>query len=80
MPGADPPRNYGAALHGPEPHHQGTLVMAVHAAFIDADMAGRDRRAQISSESIARQVVASHGSGTGKPQFEVLRTSLVPTR
>jgi NAD(P)-dependent dehydrogenase (short-subunit alcohol dehydrogenase family) len=39
-----------------ELHHQGTLVVAVHAGFIDTDMAALVSLPKISPESVARQV------------------------
>ncbi len=38
-----------------ELHHQGTLVVAVHAAFIDTDMAAGIDAPKISPESVAQQ-------------------------
>jgi NAD(P)-dependent dehydrogenase (short-subunit alcohol dehydrogenase family) len=39
-----------------ELHHQGTLVVGVHAGFIDTDMAALANAPKISPESVARQV------------------------
>ncbi len=39
-----------------ELHHQGTLVVAVHAGFIDTDMAALVDAPKLSPESVARQV------------------------
>ncbi|HYB87459.1 MAG TPA: SDR family oxidoreductase [Streptosporangiaceae bacterium] len=39
-----------------ELHHQGTLVVAVHASFIDTDMAALTTEPKDSPESVARQV------------------------
>jgi NAD(P)-dependent dehydrogenase (short-subunit alcohol dehydrogenase family) len=39
-----------------ELHHQGTLVVAVHAGFIDTDMAALVSAPKISPESVAQQV------------------------
>ena len=39
-----------------ELHHQGTLVVAVHAGFIDTDMAALTNAPKISPESVAQQV------------------------
>lgn len=39
-----------------ELHHQGTLVVAVHAGFIDTDMAALVNAPKISPESVAQQV------------------------
>jgi NAD(P)-dependent dehydrogenase (short-subunit alcohol dehydrogenase family) len=39
-----------------ELHHQGTLVVAVHAGFIDTDMAALTDAPKISPESVAQQV------------------------
>jgi NAD(P)-dependent dehydrogenase (short-subunit alcohol dehydrogenase family) len=39
-----------------ELHHQGTLVVAVHASFIDTDMSALTDAPKISPESVARQV------------------------
>ena len=39
-----------------ELHHQGTLVVAVHAGFIDTDMAALVDAPKVSPESVARQV------------------------
>ena len=39
-----------------ELHHQGTLVVAVHASFIDTDMAALTNEPKDSPESVARQV------------------------
>jgi NAD(P)-dependent dehydrogenase (short-subunit alcohol dehydrogenase family) len=38
-----------------ELHHQGTLVVAVHAAYIDTDMAALTNAPKISPESVAQQ-------------------------
>jgi len=51
-----------------ELHHQGTLVVAVHAGFIDTDMAALTDAPKISPESVARQVVDAVEAG----QIEVL--------
>jgi len=40
-----------------ELHHQGTLVVAVHAAFIDTDMAAGIDAPKISPESVAQQAL-----------------------
>jgi len=39
-----------------ELHHQGTLVVAVHAGFIDTDMAALTNAPKASPESVAQQV------------------------
>jgi len=51
-----------------ELHHQGTLVVAVHAGFIDTDMAALANAPKISPESVARQVFDAVEAG----QIEVL--------
>jgi NAD(P)-dependent dehydrogenase (short-subunit alcohol dehydrogenase family) len=51
-----------------ELHHQGTLVVAVHAGFIDTDMAALVDAPKISPESVARQVFDAVEAG----QVEVL--------
>ena len=51
-----------------ELHHQGTLVVAVHAGFIDTDMAALVDAPKISPESVAEQVLAAVEAG----QVEVL--------
>jgi NAD(P)-dependent dehydrogenase (short-subunit alcohol dehydrogenase family) len=51
-----------------ELHHQGTLVVAVHAGFIDTDMAVLVDAPKISPESVARQAVDAVEAG----QVEVL--------
>jgi NAD(P)-dependent dehydrogenase (short-subunit alcohol dehydrogenase family) len=51
-----------------ELHHQGTLVVAVHASFIDTDMAALTDAPKISPESVARQVFDAVEAG----QIEVL--------
>jgi NAD(P)-dependent dehydrogenase (short-subunit alcohol dehydrogenase family) len=51
-----------------ELHHQGTLVVAVHAAFIDTDMAAGIDAPKISPESVARQALDAVEAG----QVEVL--------
>jgi NAD(P)-dependent dehydrogenase (short-subunit alcohol dehydrogenase family) len=51
-----------------ELHHQGTLVVAVHAGFIDTDMAALTDAPKISPESVARQVFDAVEAG----QVEVL--------
>jgi NAD(P)-dependent dehydrogenase (short-subunit alcohol dehydrogenase family) len=51
-----------------ELHHQGTLVVAVHAGFIDTDMAALVDAPKISPESVAGQVFAAVEAG----QVEVL--------
>ena len=51
-----------------ELHHQGTLVVAVHAAFIDTDMAALVDAPKISPESVAQQAFDAVEAG----QFEVL--------
>ena len=51
-----------------ELHHQGTLVVAVHASFIDTDMAGLADVPKDSPESVARQVLDAVEAG----QVEVL--------
>src|SRR5215831_10438311 len=51
-----------------ELHHQGTLVVAVHAGFIDTDMAALTNAPKISPESVARQVFDAVQAG----QIEVL--------
>jgi short-subunit dehydrogenase len=42
-----------------ELHHQGALVVAVHAGFVDTDMAALVDAPKISPESVARQVFAA---------------------
>src|SRR5215831_5381022 len=51
-----------------ELHHQGTLVVAVHAGFIDTDMAALATGPKDSPESVARQVFDAVEAG----QIEVL--------
>ena len=51
-----------------ELHHQGTLVVAVHAGFIDTDMAALVDAPKDSPESVAEQVLAAVEAG----QTEVL--------
>ena len=51
-----------------ELHHQGTLVVAVHAAFIDTDMAAGVDAPKISPESVAQQALDAVEAG----QVEVL--------
>ncbi|MGI8448627.1 MAG: SDR family NAD(P)-dependent oxidoreductase [Streptosporangiaceae bacterium] len=51
-----------------ELHHQGTLVVAVHASFIDTDMAALAEAPKISPESVARQICDAVEAG----QVEVL--------
>lgn len=51
-----------------ELHHQGTLVVAVHAGFIDTDMAALVDAPKASPESVARQVFDAVEAG----QVEVL--------
>jgi len=51
-----------------ELHHQGTLVVAVHASFIDTDMAALAEAPKDSPESVARQVFDAVEAG----QIEVL--------
>jgi NAD(P)-dependent dehydrogenase (short-subunit alcohol dehydrogenase family) len=51
-----------------ELHHQGTLVVAVHASFIDTDMAALTDAPKISPQSVARQVFDAVEAG----QIEVL--------
>ena len=51
-----------------ELHHQGTLVVAVHAGFIDTDMAALVDAPKDSPESVAEQVFAAVEAG----QVEVL--------
>ena len=51
-----------------ELHHQGTLVVAVHASFIDTDMAALTSAPKDSPESVARQVCDAVEAG----QVEVL--------
>jgi NAD(P)-dependent dehydrogenase (short-subunit alcohol dehydrogenase family) len=51
-----------------ELHHQGTLVVAVHASFIDTDMAALADAPKDSPESVARQVFDAVEAG----QIEVL--------
>jgi NAD(P)-dependent dehydrogenase (short-subunit alcohol dehydrogenase family) len=51
-----------------ELHHQGTLVVAVHAGFIDTDMAALTDAPKISPESVAQQVFDAVEAG----QIEVL--------
>jgi NAD(P)-dependent dehydrogenase (short-subunit alcohol dehydrogenase family) len=51
-----------------ELHHQGTLVVAVHAGFIDTDMAAGIELPKISPEDVARQVFDAVEGG----QVEVL--------
>ena len=52
-----------------ELHHQGTLVVAVHAGFIDTDMAALAATApKLSPDSVARQVFDAVEAG----QIEVL--------
>ncbi len=51
-----------------ELHHQGTLVVAVHASFIDTEMAALADVPKISPESVARQICDAVEAG----QAEVL--------
>jgi len=51
-----------------ELHHQGTLVVAVHASFIDTDMAALTNEPKDSPESVARQTFDAVEAG----QVEVL--------
>src|SRR5215472_8925475 len=51
-----------------ELHHQGTLVVAVHASFIDTDMAALVDAPKISPESVAQQAFDAVEAG----QIEVL--------
>ncbi|HSS87996.1 MAG TPA: SDR family NAD(P)-dependent oxidoreductase [Streptosporangiaceae bacterium] len=51
-----------------ELHHQGTLVVAVHAGFIDTDMAALVNAPKDSPESVAQQVFDAVEAG----QVEVL--------
>jgi len=51
-----------------ELHHQGTLVVAVHAGFIDTDMAALVDVPKVSPESVARMVFDAVEAG----QIEVL--------
>jgi NAD(P)-dependent dehydrogenase (short-subunit alcohol dehydrogenase family) len=51
-----------------ELHHQGTLVVAVHASFIDTDMAALATAPKISPESVAQQVCDAVEAG----EIEVL--------
>ena len=51
-----------------ELHHQGTLVVAVHASFIDTDMAALTSAPKDSPESVARQALDAVEAG----QVEVL--------
>ncbi len=51
-----------------ELHHQGTLVVAVHASFIDTDMAALVDAPKDTPESVAEQVLAAVEAG----QVEVL--------
>src|SRR5690242_14996303 len=51
-----------------ELHHQGTLVVAVHAGFIDTDMAALVSEPKISPESVAQQAFDAVEAG----QIEVL--------
>lgn len=51
-----------------ELHHQGTLVVAVHASFIDTDMAAGIEAPKVSPESVARQAFDAVEAG----QVEVL--------
>jgi len=51
-----------------ELHHQGTLVVAVHASFIDTDMAALVSAPKDTPESVAQQVIDAVEAG----QVEVL--------
>jgi NAD(P)-dependent dehydrogenase (short-subunit alcohol dehydrogenase family) len=51
-----------------ELHHRGTLVVAVHAGFIDTDMAALTDAPKLSPESVAKQVFDAVEAG----QIEVL--------
>jgi NAD(P)-dependent dehydrogenase (short-subunit alcohol dehydrogenase family) len=51
-----------------ELHHQGTLVVAVHASFIDTDMAALTNAPKDKPESVAQQVFDAVEAG----QIEVL--------
>ena len=52
-----------------ELHHQGTLVVAVHAGFIDTDMAALADVPKLSPESVAEQVFAAvEGRPGGGPR------------
>ena len=63
-----------------ELHHQGTLVVAVHAGFIDTDMAALVDAPKLSPESVAEQVFAAapfltrhgHTAAVEAGQVEVL--------
>ena len=59
-----------------ELHHQGTLVVAVHAGFIDTDMAALTDAPKISPESVAGQVFER---GRGRPDRGAGRRA-VPVR
>jgi short chain dehydrogenase len=59
-----------------ELHHQGTLVVAVHAGFIDTDMAALTDAPKISPESVAGQVFDAVEAG----QIEVLADERSPVR
>jgi NAD(P)-dependent dehydrogenase (short-subunit alcohol dehydrogenase family) len=60
--------NRGLGQAYAELHHRGTLVVAVHAAFIDTDMAAGIDAPKISPESVARMALDAVESG----QVEVL--------
>ncbi len=65
-----------------ELHHQGTLVVAVHAGFIDTDMAALTDAPKISPESVAGQVFergrGRPGRGAGRRAVPVRQGLAVP--
>jgi NAD(P)-dependent dehydrogenase (short-subunit alcohol dehydrogenase family) len=63
-----------------ELRHQGTLVVAVHAGFIDTDMAAGIDAEKISPQSVATQIVAALEAGAEQvladPTSELVKASL----
>jgi len=63
-----------------EPRQQGTLVVAVHAGFIDTDMAARVNGEKVSPHSVAQQIVAALADGAEEvladPTSEMVKAAL----
>jgi NAD(P)-dependent dehydrogenase (short-subunit alcohol dehydrogenase family) len=63
-----------------ELRHQGTLVVAVHAGFIDTDMAASVEAEKVSPESVAGQIVAALERGAEEvladPTTEMVKAAL----
>jgi NAD(P)-dependent dehydrogenase (short-subunit alcohol dehydrogenase family) len=63
-----------------ELRRQGTLVVAVHAGFIDTDMAAGIDAEKISPQSVAAQIVAALEAGVEQvladPTSELVKASL----